>query len=432
MKMPATANGKKPSNDVEQYELWHLENSKGLTHLNVLSAENLLKEKGKANPASVKVAIIDRGIDHTHPNLKDAVIWSDKNFEADAKLKKKSPSGLGNDPDVLTFNPRDSHGTALAGIVGGKPVNGDEDWITEDHNITKEHQAFRGVAPGVKMISVRLFVNFDCESMKKALDEANNADIILIARTFPTGELRAPSLPGTGRSTKSSDGAPDSPTETPEQQIRRKLCALAASKPVICAAGNGGEHRLAFPACLPNTIAVGACNEFGYRSTYSQHGPGLDVVAPSSDIELRTRNDDRARIKGQNKRKRGKENKPEQKNVDRLGQLGIVTTDNTGLYGYIPGKSDDESLNPDFIGATGDRRYGGTSAAAAQIAGVVALMLQANDGLKGKPEEIRKLLKGTASHRNLYKEGSEAWETVFGAGLVDAEKAVQAAIDWIA
>src|SRR4051812_3450134 len=51
--------------------------------------------------------------------------------------------------------------------------------------------------------------------------------------------------------------------------------------------------RLVHPASMRETIAVGACNDRGYRSTYSQYGEGLDIVAPSNDVMV----DDRSQVR---------------------------------------------------------------------------------------------------------------------------------------
>ena len=108
-------------------------------------------------------------------------------------------------------------------------------------------------------------------------------------------------------------------------------------------------------------------------------------------------------------------------NLDRMGEAAIATTDNLGDAGY--------NTDPagDYCHAKGRFGFGGTSAAAAQVAGVVALMLAANPSLKGQPGEVKKLLRETASRDCLTAEleGDE-----FGSGLVDAAAAVAAAGQW--
>jgi subtilisin family serine protease len=62
----------------------------------------------------------------------------------------------------------------------------------------------------------------------------------------------------------------------------------------------------------------------------------------------------------------------------------------------------------------------GTSVAAAEVSGVVALLLERNPALK--PDEIRKILIATAKHL-----GSEGRNAEFGAGLVDPREALEMA-----
>ena len=257
---------------------------------------------------------------------------------------------------------------------------------------------------------------------------------------------------------------------------------VATHVPIVCASGNNGTQSLIYPACLPETIAVGACNEKGYRSTYSQYGAGLDITAPSSDVADLSRTVARAteemmRERGLNPKDRGVR---ETFGVDRLGRLGIETTDHHGPFGYNAnsgplgdyceaaggigigkppgdfahaqyGLAEDQSgfgyllataaaadaERPDWVPE--DFRFGGTSAAAAQVAGVVALMLSACLEKRGgdpkalgdhlSPETIRQILKDTADRGDLHPElGGETFEVEFGAGLVDAAAAVKAAL----
>jgi subtilisin family serine protease len=251
--------------------------------------------------------------------------------------------------------------------------------------------------------------------------------------------------------------------ETPPARVADLIAAIretAAMVPVICASGNDGSNRLVNPARLPETIAVGACNDKGYRSSYSQYGDGLDVVAPSNDLAIEDRETtridpdeadlrDRQELELQSRLAR----KPlppfqprrlisiqptkgpkEELNLDKIGLLSISTTDNLGDYGY--------NFEPagDYCKAIGDFGFGGTSAAAAQIAGVVALMLAAKQSLRAKPEAIRELLHEAADYKHLLlqrgkrrvraAEKSEAARVEFGHGLVDAWAAVHLASMW--
>ena len=64
----------------------------------------------------------------------------------------------------------------------------------------------------------------------------------------------------------------------------------------------------------------------------------------------------------------------------------------------------------------------GTSVAAAEVSGIVALLLQRNPALT--PDQVRTILTSTARHP-----GTEERNDTYGWGLVDLAKAIQAAAD---
>lgn len=96
---------------------------------------------------------------------------------------------------------------------------------------------------------------------------------------------------------------------------------------------------VSYPAAHPESIAVGASSNFDCRSHYSQYGPELAFVAPSSAGPL---------------------------------NLGIETTDRTGSAGY------DASNYTSAAGASG---FGGTSSATPLASGIAGLLLSRNSSL---------------------------------------------------
>ena len=147
---------------------------------------------------------------------------------------------------------------------------------------------------------------------------------------------------------------------------------------ILVAKASGIAHSeagIAYPASNQLTVAVGASTDFDLRSDYSQFGPHLDFVAPSSG-----------------------------------GSRGICTTDRTGAYGDDPG---------DY---TND--FGGTSAATPLASGVAALMLSRNPNLTGP--QVRTILRQTCQKigDQPYTDGRN---DQYGFGRIDAEAAVLAA-----
>lgn len=144
------------------------------------------------------------------------------------------------------------------------------------------------------------------------------------------------------------------------------------------------------------TIAVGASTSAGKQSYYSERGANLCVNAPSSG--------------GTDK--------------------GIATVDRTGPIGYNKeGVQEGNFADLDF---TND--FGGTSSACPAVAGVCALVLQANPNLGWR--DVKQILMTTASKND---PADADWTTnaagyhvnhKYGFGRVDAAAAVEAAAAW--
>ncbi len=157
----------------------------------------------------------------------------------------------------------------------------------------------------------------------------------------------------------------------------------------IWAAGNSAQDgdRADFDGYnnLPYTISVGALGKNGRAAIYSEPGSAVFVSAPS-----------------------------------RGTGSGILTTDNMGMSGYT---------NEDMT-----YHFSGTSAAAPMVAGVVALMLEANPGLDWR--DVQHILARTAVRTDY---GNPDWRQNAagfwvhdncGFGRVDAGAAVALAEEW--
>lgn len=153
--------------------------------------------------------------------------------------------------------------------------------------------------------------------------------------------------------------------------------ASAKGMTIVAAAGNDGSPAVSWPAAYPDVIAVGAVGRDGARAPYSNYGQALDLVAPSgagSDVET----------------------------------------------GYGP---EDGALAQTLKGGPGSFCFcstASTSAAAAQVSGVVALLV--GSGRATSPAAIRRAL--LSSTRKL---GARGQDLERGAGLVQARSALTAA-----
>ncbi|WP_410985766.1 S8 family peptidase, partial [Bacillus cereus] len=176
----------------------------------------------------VKVAVIDSGVDRTHPDLK-------KNY-----LKGYDFVDNDNNPEDT-----DGHGTHVAGIVA---ANG----------------SMKGIAPDASILAYRVFDDKgggDTKTIVKAIDQAikDGAQIINL-----------------------SLGDPIKGTDTPLNQAVQK--AIANNITVIIAAGNGGPKQWSVNslASTPEAITVGNIKQQGINQTVL-HIPGVQ-----QDIELRS------------------------------------------------------------------------------------------------------------------------------------------------
>lgn len=122
------------------------------------------------------------------------------------------------------------------------------------------------------------------------------------------------------------------------------------------------------------------------------------------------------------------------------GASGVVTTDFRGAQGYNTGNKPGE-LTGSLAMRDYTQKFGGTSAAAPILSGVLALMLEANPALTWR--DVKEILlrgsmrvdsgnKGWVSrHGGSYQFGRVAHHELYGGGAVDAERAVRLAEEWV-
>ncbi len=162
-------------------------------------------------------------------------------------------------------------------------------------------------------------------------------------------------------------------------RVMAKAVEYAYSKGVVvvCAAGNEKRSRVSYPAAYPGSFAVASVDLSGKRAFYSNWGKELDISAPGGD----TRSDE---------------------NGD--GHPDGVLQNTIRIQ--------DPSRN-DYLW------FMGTSMAAPHVAGVAGLVVSMG---VTNPKEVEKILQSTAKHPN-----NKKWDDQYGAGVVDAHAAVQAA-----
>lgn len=180
--------------------------------------------------------------------------------------------------------------------------------------------------------------------------------------------------------------APTPRSVTASKSVRSALAdARRAGVVVVSAAGNSSDPNV--PAKRYDTLAinVGGTTEHGCLGDYSNHGPGLDVVAPGGGADADVPNDPNCRP-----------SEPPGRDISGVS----FRAQSPGLFEILP-------------------RFRGTSTAAPQVAGVAALVLASGVlGTDPTPGEVERHLERTA--RDLGRPGRDRY---YGSGLVDAAAA---------
>lgn len=297
-------------NDPYSSHLWHLDSTR------VRQAWDY--EMGKP---TVKVAILDTGIDKDHPDI---------GFGNNSYKNIDETLGWDYMTNSTYSAPTYYHGTFVAGFVGAKTNNG---------------VGIAGVAggngsPGTTMLSYRIGYgsSIDGSIVDDAVISAVDNGAKVINMSFHMSSTTAMN-------------------EAIEYAYSHGVNLVAAS-------GNQYSSSIKYPASHPMVIAVGATDNANNRADFSNYGTGLDIVAPGKDVY------------------------------------------STDLYnGY----------NTDS----------GTSFAAPQVSGAIALMLSSSPSLL--QSEIKNILHSTAQKLTSYTFNTDGWNEEVGYGMLDVCKAIKCA-----
>ena len=320
---------------------WHLNNAgQGGGAIgadaNLEAAWDLDAGDGRVDGTGVTIGVVDDGVYGTHPDLSP-------NFDA-----ASSYDFVGRDSDPAGGG----HGTNVAGVAAARGDNG---------------AGVTGAAFDARVAGLRLLGANSDANEAGALSYAPQTIDVYNNSWGPFDDGRRFEAPGPLTAAAIEQSATDG---------RDGRGAV-----IVWAGGNGGgsddSNRDGY-ANSRHTIAVGAVNNYGAQSTYSEDGANLLVAAPSSG-----------------------------------GSLGVTTTSFTSGY---------------------TSNFGGTSSASPLAAGVVALMLEANPELTYRDVEhilVRTSTKGTPGTGDWTLNGAGlAVSAGLGFGRVDAAAAVSAAMTW--
>ncbi len=194
--------------------------------------------------AGVRVALLDTGIDESHPDLAAAI-----DEARDFTNSRRGPAD------------RNGHGTHAAGIVAAR---------MNDHGVI-------GVAPQSRLLVAKVLGDDGVGSsaaVASGVDWAcdNGAGVISM-----------------------SLGSPQ-----PDTQLRQAIVRAAAKGVfVVAAAGNAGRpNTVNYPARWRETIAVAAIDRNGSLARFSSRGPQIDIAAPGQDVLSTFRDGGHAKLSG--------------------------------------------------------------------------------------------------------------------------------------
>jgi len=356
---------------------WHLENtgqkSGSLCAGTAGEDINVVKVWQKYQGLRVKVAVVDTGIELDHYDLHDNIDTTISHRYSDGK---SDPSP---DDDQLKGDQFDAaHGTACAGIIAG----------VGDNNL-----GIKGVAPKATLVGLNAFSTGYADDFADALyNENRDIDI-------------------------SSNSWNDDPgilyDESPELiAIEEGVLNGRIGKGVVYVFAAGNEREDGYNSNWnrelnnPYVITAASLNAHGKYSSYSNPGANILISAYGGEYGVY--------------------------------EPAIVTTDLMGSHGADSPKPDSRSQthfdvagneNGDFTNA-----MNGTSAAAPMIAGVCALILEANPNLTYR--DVKYILATTARKNDprepdWIQNGAGLWVNHnYGFGAVDAHAAVLKAEDF--
>jgi subtilisin family serine protease len=195
----------------------------GLTAVQLKRAQ---QARGFTEASDVIVAVIDSGVDASHPDLQ-AVVFDEQNFTTGARRDTQG------------------HGTHVIGIIAA---------------LRNNRIGISGVCQSRRIMSLKALGPYNAAGYYRAIRYATDNDARVINLSL---------------------GGSHDPTE--ELLIRR---AIERKVVVVAAMGNEFEegNPKSYPAAVEGVIAVGASTEVDRRASFSCTGRHISLVAPGDNI----------------------------------------------------------------------------------------------------------------------------------------------------
>lgn len=330
----------------------------------------------------VTVAIVDTGVDTGHPDLADRVV-KHVNFEASWLMDGIQDGEYTDQIAEASGNPIDSvgHGTHVAGIVAGTGAG------------AAGGLDYSGVAPEASILDLKI-----ADAHQGLLYDLGFETNCLLAYEWMLKHRNDEEFPGGVRIASNSWSTIEA-DDTFEPTVLMVQAAYKAGVVSVFSAGNAGPDPDTVghgPNRVEEAITVGAiCKSYGYVTTntcgagaianFSSRGPQVDIAAPGVDI------------------------------YSAMARPSVLMA--LGGDPPPPGANDPQA---GLTNASLYIAFSGTSMSAPHVAGIAALMLQANPKLT--PAQVESILIRTAKDR-----GAKGFDNDYGFGVADAYGAVRAA-----
>ncbi|MGQ9550759.1 MAG: S8 family serine peptidase, partial [Roseiflexus sp.] len=187
--------------------------------------------------SSVLIAVIDTGVDYTHPDLSGGRVRTDIDRDF-----------VNDDEDAMDDH---GHGTFVAGIAAAN---------------TNNEQGIAGVCPGCQILPV------------KVLDKDGRGSADKVARGIQYAAQAGARIISMSLGFPSQCGC--------SQTLARAInYAFESGSLLIAASGNDEDkQQISYPASSPRVLSVGASDHNDQEASFSNRSSYLDVVAPGKDI----------------------------------------------------------------------------------------------------------------------------------------------------
>lgn len=311
----------------------------------------------------VVVAIIEKGIDVSHPDLAGQFLpgwdlWDDDDSVNDTSKPRRHKDST-------------DHGTHISGIIAARADN---------------EIGTAGVAPECRILPVRVNTYHDGELARGIRFAVDNGALVI-------------NLSDVGYMYNVKHGLPTiySAWTPPHSEDLLEACLYAQQHNVLIINATGGNqaHNVAkYPALCPGVVNVASADKSGRMADFSDYGDLTEVAAPSGWRGYDLASDPSRRIL------------PLAEEDVMAATLGAHPQEEYGVLSTISGEHG------------GYVEWSGGCMAIGHVSGLAALVWSRHPGLTA--EEVRMVMRNTAQQ----PAGGSGWNPFMGHGLIDAFAAV--------